>query len=354
MSYALSPPTSSLIPVGLPWRSALRRPVFGCLMLAAVFFLCTAPVKQTASLYNHAPWLNDPFDTVISFMMFFVPLIAAFCVPRVMLCRRAEPLPAARVLDVLRGCRLVLAGVGLTLLTEWVSVVLRENRAQWNGATWLQVGLLAVMSIATAWLLRDLRRLGLPRRAGAESGASPDWIADAVRFADHCSRLVGPLGRPVVRLLNWGDRRAVGAIRRHPVWTAAAACIVFGAGAGISQGIQESYRGEVTSLVSLLLAAGMFGLMVAAGSYLGLIRSNSPLTGARRRVVDAVVITCIGILVPLAMRDHLWWLIGSNSAAAGLTQLIELLGIFSVAIFATAYAAESVLRLHRDPEPSAD
>ena len=61
-----------------------------------MFFLCTAPVEQIPGLYNHAPWLNDPFDTVISFMMFFVPLIALCCVPRLLLCRRSEPLPAAR------------------------------------------------------------------------------------------------------------------------------------------------------------------------------------------------------------------------------------------------------------------
>jgi hypothetical protein len=353
MSFALSPPTSELIPVGSPWRAALRRPVFGSLALAAVFVLCTAPVKQTASLYDHAPWLNDPFDTVISFMMFFVPLIAVFCVPRVMLCRRSEPLPAARVLDVLRGCRLVLAGVGLTLLTEWVSVLIRENRAEWNGATWLQIGLLLLMSIATAWLLRDLRRLGLPARADTEGAASPDWIADAVRCADGYCRFLGPVGRPVAGLLNWGDRRLAGPIRRHPVWTAAAACSVFGAGVGINQGINEGYRGQLTSVVSLLLAAGMFGLMVAAGSYLGLIRSSSPLTGTRRKVVHAAVITCIVILVPLALRDHLWWLIGTSSLAAGLIQLVQLLGIFSVAIFAAAYAAESILRLRCDPEPPA-
>src|ERR1700729_4658617 len=85
------------IPAGSPWRLGLRRPVFGSLLLAAVFAAVTGPVKQTAFLYDHAPWLNDPFDTVVSFMMFFVPLIAACCVPRVLLCGRSEPLPAARI-----------------------------------------------------------------------------------------------------------------------------------------------------------------------------------------------------------------------------------------------------------------
>jgi hypothetical protein len=33
--------------------------------LAAAFLLSTAPVKEEPSLFEHAPWLNDPFDTVI-------------------------------------------------------------------------------------------------------------------------------------------------------------------------------------------------------------------------------------------------------------------------------------------------
>jgi hypothetical protein len=60
-------------------------------VLGGAFFLCTAPVKQIPGLYDHAPWLKDPFDTVISFMMFFVPLIAVLCVPRLHLCRRRAP-----------------------------------------------------------------------------------------------------------------------------------------------------------------------------------------------------------------------------------------------------------------------
>ena len=72
----------------------MRLPVFGTLVLAAVFFLVTAPVKEAPSLFDHAPWLNDPFDTVISFMILLVPLIAVLCVPRLLLCRRSEPLPA--------------------------------------------------------------------------------------------------------------------------------------------------------------------------------------------------------------------------------------------------------------------
>ncbi|MGH9091009.1 MAG: hypothetical protein ACRDZR_06475 [Acidimicrobiales bacterium] len=44
-----------------PWRDALRRPVLGTLLLALVFVVSTAPIKETPALFDHAPWLNDPF-----------------------------------------------------------------------------------------------------------------------------------------------------------------------------------------------------------------------------------------------------------------------------------------------------
>jgi hypothetical protein len=91
-----------------------------------------------------------------------------------------------------------------------------------------------------------------------------------------------------------------------------------------------------------------FGLLVPAGHYLGLIRSSAPCHGAARRFVDAVVITCTGILVPFALRYHLWRLVGSTNSTAGLSQLLGLLRISAVVIFAGAYSAESLLRAHSE------
>jgi hypothetical protein len=68
--------------VGDPRRPAIRRAVFGTLWSAAVFFLFTVPVKQIKPLYGHAPWQNDPYDTLYSFAMFFVPLTLRTSSPR--------------------------------------------------------------------------------------------------------------------------------------------------------------------------------------------------------------------------------------------------------------------------------
>lgn len=51
---------TAIIPVGDQRRAALRVPVFGTMGLAAAFLLSTAPVKEEPSLFEHAPWLNDP------------------------------------------------------------------------------------------------------------------------------------------------------------------------------------------------------------------------------------------------------------------------------------------------------
>ncbi|MGH3286510.1 MAG: hypothetical protein ACRDPD_17830 [Streptosporangiaceae bacterium] len=96
--------------------------------------------------------------------MFFVLLLALGCAARVLLCRRFEPLPATRLADLLRGSRVLPAAVAITSVSEWIAVAAGANRAHWNGATWLQVALLAVVSALGV-------RAGLAQhRAGAAPG----------------------------------------------------------------------------------------------------------------------------------------------------------------------------------------
>jgi hypothetical protein len=74
-------------------------------------------------IYNHAPWLNDPYDTVISFTMFFVPLVSAFLLVQVSLCPRSEPLSVARVVSILRACRVAIGAIIVELLSAWLAAV---------------------------------------------------------------------------------------------------------------------------------------------------------------------------------------------------------------------------------------
>jgi hypothetical protein len=70
--------------------------------------------------------------------------------------------------------------------------------------------------------------------------------------------------------------------------------------------------------------------------------------GRRRQIAECAVITCIGVLVPFALRYHLWWLVGTSNSAAGLGQLAQLLGISAAGIFAASYLARSLWRMRRD------
>jgi hypothetical protein len=106
----MSDQSPTVLPVDDPSRPSIRRAVFGTLWTVAVFFVFTA-TKEMKSIYNHAPWLNDPYDTFISFTMFFVPLVAAFLLVQVSLCLRSQPLSVARVVSILRACRVAIGAI---------------------------------------------------------------------------------------------------------------------------------------------------------------------------------------------------------------------------------------------------
>lgn len=357
MKLICPPPAEPTIPIDDPWRQRLRIPVFGTMALALGFFLYTAPLKETPPVFDHAPWLNDPFDTVISFMMFFVPLMALACVPRILLCRRHEPLPASRIRDILRGCRVVAAGSTLTLAVEWISVGIMDNHRAWNTATAFQIALLAVMSAADLLLVVRLGRTGLPtisERSAHDVAAYPDWLGDGLSFVRQHDRWFGPLRQPVRSALERVAGPLEALFRRHPLLIAATAAALFGVGVGVIQGVREAYTAGVMVTASALLALGMFGLIVVAGRYLELVHSSQPLCGVRRRLIDAAVVTCIGVLVPFALRYHLWWVVGATNATASIQQLVELLLLAAGLIFGAAFAGESILGLHSAaPAPKA-
>ena len=156
-----------VLAVGDPGRTLIRSAIVATLLAAAVYSVTAGPVKQIKVLYDHAPWLNDPYDVFVSFAMFFVPLLAAGSLARVLLCRRAEPLPVQRVTDLLRGCRVVLGLIVVTSLAQWVAVAAGANRSLWNGATWLQIGFLAVTTVLTARAVVRLRQVPPRPPAGA-------------------------------------------------------------------------------------------------------------------------------------------------------------------------------------------
>src|ERR1022692_3901461 len=142
-------------------RGAIGKAAFSTLWTAIVFFLFTVPTKQIKPVYNHAPWLNDPYDTLYSFAMFVVPLATAFLLVHVSVCRKVEVLPAERARSVLRGCRVAAIVMTATLASCWISLAVGANRAQWNDSTTtaLVVGLAVVTGLDIRAVDRKSTRL---------------------------------------------------------------------------------------------------------------------------------------------------------------------------------------------------
>lgn len=82
----------------LPLRSAL------CWSLASAGGF-TVLATQNMSVRAHSPWQDDPYDLVISFTQFVIPVLAAATCLRILRCRRDQPLPAVRTSDLLPPAR---------------------------------------------------------------------------------------------------------------------------------------------------------------------------------------------------------------------------------------------------------
>jgi hypothetical protein len=340
-----------MLPVGDPRRRAVGRAVFGTLWTSIAFFVFTVPTKQFAPLYDHAPWLNDPYDTVYSFAMFFVPLLAAFFLVQVSLCRKPEPLAVSRVRSVLRGCSVSVVVMAATVVSCWISVAEGANSAHWTGgATVLLVGgLVIVTGLTIRVVLALLRAPRFSAAAGQSRAPGVDWLGDAVAVANRESRWFGPLRPTVCEVVSGLDRTLVRQLRRHPVTGAAAASAVFGLGVGVNQDIREGYFLASTMLTVGLLTCGMFAFLMLAGSYLGVVRSGSPLHSFQRRIVDASVTACVAAILALAFRSSLWWVIGTNTSAAGNGQFALLLGVVMLPAFIGVLSVESALHTHSRP-----
>lgn len=336
--------SAGLLAIGDPIRSAARRAVIGTLVTGTCFSVLVGPLKLATAVYSHAPWLNDPYDTVVSFAMFYVPVLVIFNLVRVLRCNGRRPISADRLRYLLRGCQLILGVAVITVVTEWISVLLKANRLAYNWETWLQVGFLALLTILTAWAVAGLLRA--PARALAakarRSAPGPDWFSDAVALASSHEHWFGSARGPVLGLVNWADRAVVGVMRRHPLWTAAALALAFGVVIGGVQALREGYLALAAVMAISLLGCGMYAFLVAAGGYLGLLAGAAKMSPRGRRIRNAAVITGFGMLVVLAVRNSLWWIVGSDGSKAGLAQGYLLFGIFIVIFFGGSLAIQQL------------
>jgi hypothetical protein len=335
---------SSELAVGDPVRPAIGRAMLGSMLAAVVFFAVTWATKELPGLYVHEPWRDDPYDTFVSFAIFFVPSLVGLCLVRLPLCRRDSPLPLRRAIDLLRAGRALVAIMLVTLLSEWASVVIHAHDSAWSAATTVLICVLAVLTALTVVAAWELRGAGRGLRPLTNVPPQPDWLADALALGEREAAWLGSRRDHALRALSWLDRQLVRRTQRHPLRAAAALALLFGVAVASTQATVEGYGPSAALLFVVVAACGMFAFLVGAGAHLRLVGtySDSP-----RRAVRALTLGCASVPLTLAFRSSLWWIVGTNDRDAGPTQLAMLILGIAVAIGGLVIAGELLVRSHK-------
>ena len=227
------------------------------MLVAGLFEAFALGVKEFRWLGDHAPWMDDPYDVVTSFAIFFIPIVGAFSAVRLVLCRQYEPLPLSRVIDLLHGCVVLLVVVLATAGSDWIAVAVGADRGSWTSATPAIVAGLGLVTLfallAVSAVVTESRRLP---RLDWSNVAAPDWLADATVIAGHICHHLGPL-RPVAsRIVQLVDGQVWARVRRRPITTAviAAACFSFLFAVGA---MREGYSLPLLAFVIVVAWCGM-------------------------------------------------------------------------------------------------
>jgi hypothetical protein len=315
---------------------------------ALAFSVLVGPLKQWPAIYTHAPWQNDPYDTAVSFAMLFVPLVLVLVASRLVLCRRYRAVATVRLRDLVRGCRCLVLVMAICEATEWIAVGLGANRAAWDGWTAAQVTVLSALTMATSICAGALSRISILMTSAS---TEPDWLEDVVTNAP-----VDALPWSIVRQPVEVVRRAIEVavtprLHRHPVVAAAGISLLAGVALGLNQSLRENYSVGASLMIVVLLAVGLFGLLTVAGGYLHLVRGDRSLAALPRHALESLCAASILVLIPFALRLHLWWVVGSTNKVAGLGSLAELTGLSFTVVFLLVLVIRSLAARGRSTTP---
>ena len=313
-------------------REPLGRAVRRALVAALLFSLFTFATKEVRVVYERVPWAEDPYDTFVSFALFFAPLAVVAAVGRLALCRRAEPLPASRVAGLVRATWLALGASLVTLAADWAGVLLRWPAAGVDGFLAACIVALGVTSAAVVAAAAGLARVEVPR----VENPAPDGLADGLALARLTARRLGPLARPVGRVVAFVEARLAPLVRRRPVTTAGAVSLAFAAVLVLAAAREEGVA-PVLALVFGVAACAMFAFVVAGGAWLGLVAAPASSSARGRRLVIAATAGAAAVPASLAFRDAIWSLTRSGGAR-GLTDLALLVVVAGVLTFAVVLA----------------
>ncbi|MGE7439299.1 hypothetical protein [Kitasatospora sp. NPDC001175] len=318
--------------VGHPARPAAAAALLTSAAGAAAFTLFAYLTTQVHAVRAGSPWQDDPYDAVVTFTMFFVPLLGTLGGARALLCRRDRPLPRYRIEQVLRAALVCTLLVAATLATDWAAVAARADRASWDGGTpWLIASLLPLTGVTALSLLlhrRAIRRLPEPVRGTEDAGG--DWLDDLAPLAN---LLAGPRSRAGCALAALiGSGGVLGFVRRHFAPLAAAAALAAGLLVAMGLALGEGWPGVLLFAVeSAVFAGGTFAFVMICNSVLR-FAAPPPASRTRRAARIATTAGALALPVSLALRDTVWQLLG-------LGDQVDSIGRWAAVTFACALLA---------------
>jgi hypothetical protein len=335
--------------VGDPVRRRAGFAVISSLVVVTAYGAVTVLTKEIHALELHQPWQDDPYDVPVSFDFAILPLLVIIGATRAQLCRRCEPLPARRLVDLVRAAWIAVWLSGVTALAEWIAVALGLHRAEWTAATAWQVAALGVLSVAiiACGVLLHRARSGLARCARA--GAQPDWLADAIILCQRESRRLGPLQAPAELAVRWLDRQVIARVRARPIAAAVALAVALALPFVAVKVVLEGYPAPLVAFVFALTAAVLFAFVVIAGSCLRVVAPREPRPSV---LLCAAVAACMGGPVVFAFHDSVLAAAHVRQSAGALSVLLFGGGAAAGLVSLVAQATIRRARNH-SPAPSA-
>lgn len=291
------------VPADHPARPALRAALWTSLLNAAVFTVFAYVTAHAKPVRHISPWQDDPYDTVATFTMFFVPMVTLLIAMRMTLCRRDQALPLHRATQLLRAA-LVSAGLATaTYATDYVAVIARADRSTWNARTSWLIAALALASVLAAanWAMLARTRGKLPRRPDGGDQAAGDWLDDALPVIEI---VAARLPRPAGRFAAWLERRDAAAwIRRRFTPVVMLMSLFAGVTAAAAQ-VREDGFGPLFFSETAWFAGGMYAFCMISNEVLQLT-VRQPRGRSRQAAHVSIIAAAAALPVSLGLRSSI-------------------------------------------------
>jgi hypothetical protein len=255
---------------------AFMRPAIVALGSAVLFEALTVLATQDKSVRAVMPWQDDPYDVLVSFAMFAVPMLVAAIALRLPAWR--APGGQDRAQQTARAAGTVTAVIGMTLAAQWAAVAARAHAPEWNRWTAVLVAGLTVQSLLTLAVGIRLWQRRSPRGRQWQH----DWLEDVMR------RFLTP--------------PTLARIRAHATAVFVTLSLLAAAALTGAQAIGEGWTDPLLiAWMFTVLTSTNFAFCVLSNAVAGFI-ARPPIT----RTETTVIAGALALMLTTAFRDPLW------------------------------------------------